>query len=837
MVRVLEHYRLDLRDVFVETLENDVMTHVRHELRNLIGERDTVARLIEIVGDRGVSDAQRALARDAILSWGERDFVASLLKDLTSGDQRLQNDARDALQNIGTEAQERAQIITFYVVKKETGMPLNEKRDRKAIVELSEDLEAVKWFAGQEFYDTRLNGSVWRPRQLSLLWGMGTFVDEMFCYRYPDVDRPNWTSVRDTLLRNPNLTRTLVHLFEARFDPDLQVAHNDPEPNVTARMLAFNKLYSGLQTDQDRQVFGTAIAFVNAIQRTNYFGPTSSLAFQLNPNFVRTLGLPEADFPETPFGVFYVVANGVRGYHNRFTDVARGGVRAKRSSTPEAYSGNSRKAYWEGYRLAFTQDFKNPIGELPEGGSKGIMVLSPDANPIAAGDRFLDGLLDLMLGTDTTLYLGPDVATANLMDRWAERARRRGHPHWLTMTSSKRPDFMGISHDQFGMTTVTVDRFIELALERRGMAYHDATVVVTGGPNGDDRMVRPLEAVNDGDVAGNQLRFSIRAGAKVKAVFDSKAFIYDPDGLDGTELLRLADADAKVTEYDRAKFGPRTVVMRHSAVGQKVTLPDERELTGTGAEIANNLFFEIDADILVPGDVRTSVINESNVHRLIRPDGTPKIKFISEGGNLFLTQGARRILEDAGVEVYKDESANQGGVSSSSREIQLGFMVDPDEFGEIRDEYIAGILAANRRRVDEQFNLMWRVRDEAARKYQADGGTGPKPDKMYLSEISMMNGRALRTVRNRILRLIVEQGGLPDDPLMNAVVRSHVLPVVIRRFGEDRIRRLPPKYRAAIVAMTLATSIVHREGLDVVDRADSITWDQVLTEARQLTTA
>jgi len=202
-----------------------------------------------------------------------------------------------------------------------------------------------------------------------------------------------------------------------------------------------------------------------------------------------------------------------------------------------------------------------------------------------------------------------------------------------------------------------------------------------------------------------------------------------------------------------------------------------------------------------------------------------------------LTQGARRILEDAGVEVYKDESANQGGVSSSSREIQLGFMVDPDEFGEIRDEYIAGILAANRRRVDEQFNLMWRVRDEAARKYQADGGTGPKPDKMYLSEISMMNGRALRTVRNRILRLIVEQGGLPDDPLMNAVVRSHVLPVVIRRFGEDRIRRLPPKYRAAIVAMTLATSIVHREGLDVVDRADSITWDQVLTEARQLTTA
>lgn len=42
---------------------------------------------------------------------------------------------------------------------------------------------------------------------------------------------------------------------------------------------------------------------------------------------------------------------------------------------------------------------------------------------------------------------------------------------------------------------------------------------------------------------------------------------------------------------------------------------------------------------------------------------------IVEGANLFFTQEARLQLESAGVVLYKDASANKGGVTSSSLEV------------------------------------------------------------------------------------------------------------------------------------------------------------------------
>jgi hypothetical protein len=49
------------------------------------------------------------------------------------------------------------------------------------------------------------------------------------------------------------------------------------------------------------------------------------------------------------------------------------------------------------------------------------------------------------------------------------------------------------------------------------------------------------------------------------------------------------------------------------------------------------------------------------------PDLT--LQIIVEGANLFLTQDARLQLEKAGVILYKDSTANKGGVTSSSLEV------------------------------------------------------------------------------------------------------------------------------------------------------------------------
>lgn len=53
-------------------------------------------------------------------------------------------------------------------------------------------------------------------------------------------------------------------------------------------------------------------------------------------------------------------------------------------------------------------------------------------------------------------------------------------------------------------------------------------------------------------------------------------------------------------------------------------------------------------------------MNLQNVKNLIdAKTGKPKFKIVCEGANLFFTQDARMVLEDAGVVLYKDASTNK----------------------------------------------------------------------------------------------------------------------------------------------------------------------------------
>lgn len=61
-------------------------------------------------------------------------------------------------------------------------------------------------------------------------------------------------------------------------------------------------------------------------------------------------------------------------------------------------------------------------------------------------------------------------------------------------------------------------------------------------------------------------------------------------------------------------------------------------------------------------------------------EGKPKFKYIVEGANLFITENARPILEDAGVILFKDASANKGGVTSSSFEVLAAMIMNDGEF-------------------------------------------------------------------------------------------------------------------------------------------------------------
>lgn len=61
-------------------------------------------------------------------------------------------------------------------------------------------------------------------------------------------------------------------------------------------------------------------------------------------------------------------------------------------------------------------------------------------------------------------------------------------------------------------------------------------------------------------------------------------------------------------------------------------------------------------------------------------DNTPRFKYIVEGANLFISENARGILEDAGIILFKDASANKGGVTSSSYEVMAALSMNDEEF-------------------------------------------------------------------------------------------------------------------------------------------------------------
>jgi glutamate dehydrogenase len=161
--------------------------------------------------------------------------------------------------------------------------------------------------------------------------------------------------------------------------------------------------------------------------KTNFYQPTKvAISFRLNPSF-----LPEIEYPTKLFGLFFVVGSEFRGFHLRFRDIARGGIRIVRSRNREAYSINLRSLLDENYGLAATQQRKNK--DIPEGGSKGTILLDFEHQGKArmAFEKYVDSILDLLIAGETPgikekivdlykkpeiLFFGPDEGTADMMD-------------------------------------------------------------------------------------------------------------------------------------------------------------------------------------------------------------------------------------------------------------------------------------------------------------------------------------------------------------------------------------------------------------------------------------
>jgi len=619
----------------------------------------------------------------------------------------------------------------------------------------------------------------------------------------------------DVIAANPELLKEIYADFKAGSTP------------ATREAIAA-KIQTTFEKDaHTRNIFNAFLSFNGAAVKHNFFkSDKAAIAIRLDPKAF----MGKLDFPRMPHGIFMFVGPQWRGFHVRFTDIARGGVRMILSD-PKSYPQNKQSLFQENYNLAHTQLLKNK--DIPEGGSKGTILVSTrtlgrldDNDKLRMFRQYVDALLDVTIPNQSSIvdtlkqpeiiFLGPDENTAGHYPAIAAlHSKGRGHSWWKSFTTGKDPSLGGIPHDTYGMTTNSVRACVEGIYEKLGLDQTTLTKFQTGGP--------------DGDLGSNEI---LCGKEKYTSIVDGAGVLFDPSGLNREELLRLAKERKTVDHYDVKKLSAKGFFIaadkNRDLTGEPVVLPDGTKIYKT-VEFRNNFHLSdyINTDVFVPCGGRPRSVVLSNVHKLLRNhptatgemmlrglvDAKPndlKYKIIVEGANLFISHDARLALEKCGVTLIKDATANKGGVTSSSLEVFTGLALNDEEhkklmcgnadgtnlpeFYQRLVKEISSIIYNNARR---EFELIWRIAQE-------------HPD----IPKSIITDRLSRKIVE--IRGFIYESSMFDDKKFVRYVLDAYAPKTLKEAVsvDEMMKRVPENYQRAICSIWLASNYVYSKGID-----------------------
>lgn len=676
------------------------------------------------------------------------------------------------------EGTSRTLIASFYVTK------AGGAADEALLAAAAADLAAIHRTVADDLLKLYLDGT-YGLDQLEQLRALLAIANQIVGPDHPylDLEEAGHQAFTDQV----DLCRGLCQQLAGRFFPtttEPQASWEKRQRDLSTRCRAVEPRSQAVALEAMLHVLGH-IRLINA-WRPGRLG----IACKLDPAV-----LPEARFPHRPFGVFAFAGAHARGFHIRFRPSARGGLRLLIPRNAAQYARARDGLLKEVYDLAWAQQLKNK--DIPEGGSKCIALVEHGAADLAVR-QVVDSLIDLILPADKVpevvgphgtghdaalIFLGPDENMTPERIAWvAARAQVRGVRHHATLMSSKPG--AGINHKEFGVTSEGIFTWISAVLPVAGIANEAPyTVKITGGP--------------DGDVGGNLLKILAREHRKrcqVVAIADGTGCAEDPAGLDWDELLRLVKEDQGIAGFDPAKLSKR---------GGRVLPATDK----AGEDARNSLHNRIVADLFVPCGGRPATINDDNWQQFLAPGGRPSAKAMVEGANIFLSPGARQHLEDAGLIVIKDSSANKGGVICSSYEVLAGLVLSDDEFLSIKPRYVRDVIELIRSAAQSEAKALiaaWKRRAEHER----------------LSDLSAQLSEEINRVSGLLEPVI--SGHLDDDSLKDTWrghLEAHCPHVLIetgpdgRSLRERLHNRIPRPHKVAILAKRLASRMVYKEGL------------------------
>lgn len=676
-------------------------------------------------------------------------------------------------------------ILTF-IIQHESGEDIHERF--VPFLKVNKAVKTLKWVDNDQ-YDTFLKPQTegmapYSLNEINLIratsdW-VQIFLSKLNPYYYSE------ERIRKTYLRHPALIHKVIRYFRVKFDPREHERRQERAELLRQEIVeAIDDIDNRIQHD----IMLESVNFMTHILKTNYYFPRKTgLSFRMQPDC-----LNPKFYPNKPFGFFYFVGRYYRGFQVRFRDTARGGLRILMPKDTSQYEGSLAGLFDEVIGLSYAQQMKNK--DIPEGGAKAVLLLAPGADRETSAVGAVDSLLNLItvdpetnkldatiidyFGKDEYIYLGPDENCTNeLIEKFIEIASLQGYRYANAFMSSKPQN--GINHKEFGVTSEGVNVYLDTLLGELGINPHKQsfTIKMTGGP--------------DGDVAGNELKILHREygkRARVVAIGDGYGAAYDPKGLDWPELLRLVEQNLSINHFSQAALS--------NSKDAFVITADNQERT----KIRNSLYAKAVADIFIPAGGRPYTVNSDNWQHFMQADGTPSARGVVEGANIFFTDEARERLQEKGVLMFKDSSANKCGVISSSFEILSSLVLSPQEFLEIKSEYVAQVIEKLKQKAGDEARLLLREFHERGRK-------------MTLVELS----KVVSAVINRVTDLVATHlEGMSDeelaDPLFDQLVLEYAPRILATRFSDRLLTQIPKSYRSAIISADIASRLVYSEGV------------------------
>ena len=540
--------------------------------------------------------------------------------------------------------------------------------------------------------------------------------------------------MEETLARHPLISRLLVELFEAKFDPG-RGSESKAETNSARKRLmqAFEVLNIGetandpvliemledvaasrsknreQQVQKIKETFLRALGsvssldedlilhrFYNAIWetlRTNYFQPADAdgnlhehISFKLDSG--RLVDLPQP----RPYREIWVFSTRFEGIHLRCGKISRGGLR---------WSDRREDFRTEVLGLMKAQNVKNTM-IVPMGAKGGFVIKKMPENAdretfmkigVSCYSQFINGLLDVTDNLDDENILPPpEVVRHDEDDPYLVVAADKGTATFSDIANgiAQERDFwlgdafasggsVGYDHKGMGITAKGAWEGVKRHFRELGTDIQSEPFTVVGiGDMG-------------GDVFGNGMLLSKQI--RLQAAFNHMHIFLDPNPDPATsfkERERLFNLPrSSWADYSKKLISKGGGVF--SRQDKAIPLSKEvREWLGTDEESLSppDLIRELlkaPVDLLWNGGIGTYVKASSESHSdtgdlinsPLRVDGCDlRCKVVGEGGNLGLTQLGRVEFAKYGGCVNTDFIDNSAGVDCSDHEVNIKILLD-----------------------------------------------------------------------------------------------------------------------------------------------------------------